>query len=80
MQCNEVNDAHCFSGMNSSPSNQTFSISFFLHYELSDLSQRNCDPRAQCPDMCTCKETVVRCSRKELNKVPEGIPLDTTEL
>ena len=46
----------------------------------TDLNQRNCDPRAQCPDACTCKETVVRCSRKDLKKIPEGIPLDTTEL
>lgn len=33
-----------------------------------------------CPTGCTCHETVVRCSNKNLKKFPTGIPAETTEL
>lgn len=45
-----------------------------------DLLNRNCDPRVQCPEKCTCTGTAVRCSRQDLKAIPHGIPLDTTEL
>uniref|UniRef100_A0A1I7VVW3 EGF-like domain-containing protein n=1 Tax=Loa loa TaxID=7209 RepID=A0A1I7VVW3_LOALO len=33
-----------------------------------------------CPTGCTCHETVVRCSNKNLKKFPADIPVETTEL
>ncbi|VDK74302.1 unnamed protein product, partial [Onchocerca ochengi] len=33
-----------------------------------------------CPNDCTCHETIVRCSNKNLKKFPAVIPTDTTEL
>ncbi|KAG9346148.1 hypothetical protein JZ751_007966 [Albula glossodonta] len=40
----------------------------------------SCVPRPQCPDECTCLETVVRCSNKHLRALPKGIPRNVTEL
>nr|XP_033797142.1 slit homolog 1 protein isoform X1 [Geotrypetes seraphini] len=42
-----------------------------------DLS---CVPRPQCPQECTCLDTVVRCSNKHLVSLPKGIPKNVTEL
>lgn len=47
---------------------------------VDDLIQRNCDPRVQCPEKCSCTGTIVRCSRQGLTEIPRGVPLDTTEL
>uniref|UniRef100_A0A914CNL9 Protein slit n=1 Tax=Acrobeloides nanus TaxID=290746 RepID=A0A914CNL9_9BILA len=33
-----------------------------------------------CPSGCTCQDTIVRCSNKNLKEFPLGIPPDTTEL
>ncbi|KAK6765982.1 hypothetical protein RB195_025724 [Necator americanus] len=33
-----------------------------------------------CPASCTCQDTIVRCSNKELTAFPSAIPVDTTEL
>ncbi|KAJ8264517.1 hypothetical protein GJAV_G00150220 [Gymnothorax javanicus] len=40
----------------------------------------SCVPRPQCPEECTCLETVVRCSNKHLRALPRGIPRNVTEL
>ncbi|KAG8135734.1 hypothetical protein E2320_008724, partial [Naja naja] len=39
-----------------------------------------CFPRPQCPQECTCLDTVVRCSNKHLKSLPKGIPKNVTEL
>ncbi|XP_027715682.1 slit homolog 1 protein [Vombatus ursinus] len=39
-----------------------------------------CLPRPQCPQECTCLDTVVRCSNKHLRVLPKGIPKNVTEL
>ncbi|XP_059586234.1 slit homolog 1 protein [Alligator mississippiensis] len=39
-----------------------------------------CIPRPQCPQECTCLDTVVRCSNKHLKALPRGIPKNVTEL
>ncbi|XP_010211760.1 PREDICTED: slit homolog 1 protein [Tinamus guttatus] len=39
-----------------------------------------CIPRPQCPQECTCLDTVVRCSNKHLKALPKGIPKNVTEL
>uniref|UniRef100_A0A8B9S595 Slit guidance ligand 1 n=1 Tax=Apteryx owenii TaxID=8824 RepID=A0A8B9S595_APTOW len=39
-----------------------------------------CVPRPQCPQECTCLDTVVRCSNKHLKALPKGIPKNVTEL
>ncbi|TKS72816.1 Slit -like protein 3 protein [Collichthys lucidus] len=39
-----------------------------------------CLPASGCPDVCTCSDTVVRCSNRGLHSLPKGIPKDTTEL
>ncbi|XP_044516143.1 slit homolog 1 protein [Gracilinanus agilis] len=39
-----------------------------------------CLPRPQCPQECTCLDTVVRCSNKHLRALPKGIPKNVTEL
>uniref|UniRef100_A0A670HVK4 Slit homolog 1 protein n=1 Tax=Podarcis muralis TaxID=64176 RepID=A0A670HVK4_PODMU len=43
-------------------------------------SQTSCFPRPQCPQECTCLDTVVRCSNKHLKSLPKGIPKNVTEL
>uniref|UniRef100_A0A8C3P2S5 Slit guidance ligand 1 n=1 Tax=Chrysemys picta bellii TaxID=8478 RepID=A0A8C3P2S5_CHRPI len=43
-------------------------------------SQTGCVPRPQCPQECTCLDTVVRCSNKHLKSLPKGIPKNVTEL
>ncbi|XP_075790597.1 LOW QUALITY PROTEIN: slit homolog 1 protein [Pelodiscus sinensis] len=39
-----------------------------------------CAPRPQCPQECSCLDTVVRCSNKHLSALPKGIPKNVTEL
>uniref|UniRef100_A0A8C8ES54 Slit homolog 3 (Drosophila) n=1 Tax=Oncorhynchus tshawytscha TaxID=74940 RepID=A0A8C8ES54_ONCTS len=39
-----------------------------------------CFPVSRCPELCTCSDTVVRCSNRGLRTLPKGIPKDTTEL
>uniref|UniRef100_A0A7N8X7A4 Slit homolog 3 (Drosophila) n=1 Tax=Mastacembelus armatus TaxID=205130 RepID=A0A7N8X7A4_9TELE len=39
-----------------------------------------CLPASGCPDVCTCSDSVVRCSDRGLHSLPKGIPKDTTEL
>uniref|UniRef100_A0A3Q3J1P2 Slit homolog 3 (Drosophila) n=1 Tax=Monopterus albus TaxID=43700 RepID=A0A3Q3J1P2_MONAL len=39
-----------------------------------------CLPASGCPDVCTCSDSVVRCSNRGLHSLPKGIPKDTTEL
>uniref|UniRef100_A0A8D3DSH0 Slit homolog 1b (Drosophila) n=1 Tax=Scophthalmus maximus TaxID=52904 RepID=A0A8D3DSH0_SCOMX len=34
-----------------------------------------CAPGPQCPNQCTCMDTVVRCSNKHLQGLPRGLPL-----
>uniref|UniRef100_A0A8C3QV31 Slit homolog 1 protein n=1 Tax=Cyanoderma ruficeps TaxID=181631 RepID=A0A8C3QV31_9PASS len=36
--------------------------------------ETSCIPRPQCPQECTCLDTVVRCSNKHLKALPKGIP------
>uniref|UniRef100_A0A8D3AFN6 Slit homolog 3 (Drosophila) n=1 Tax=Scophthalmus maximus TaxID=52904 RepID=A0A8D3AFN6_SCOMX len=38
-----------------------------------------CLPASGCPDVCTCSDSVVRCSNRGLHSLPKGIPKDTTE-
>uniref|UniRef100_A0A8C5MI53 Slit homolog 1 protein n=1 Tax=Leptobrachium leishanense TaxID=445787 RepID=A0A8C5MI53_9ANUR len=40
----------------------------------------SCAPQPQCPQECTCLDTVVRCSNKHLLSLPKGIPKNVTEL
>ncbi|XP_067272516.1 slit homolog 1b isoform X2 [Pseudorasbora parva] len=40
----------------------------------------SCVPKPECPEECTCVETVVRCSNKHLMALPRGIPHNVTEL
>ncbi|XP_030638748.1 slit homolog 1b [Chanos chanos] len=40
----------------------------------------NCMLQPQCPQECTCLDTVVRCSNKHLNSLPRSIPRNVTEL
>ncbi|XP_066478770.1 slit homolog 1 protein [Tiliqua scincoides] len=42
--------------------------------------ETSCFPRPQCPQECTCLDTVVRCSNKHLKSLPKGIPKNVTEL
>ncbi|NXE58698.1 SLIT1 protein, partial [Calcarius ornatus] len=42
--------------------------------------ETTCIPRPQCPQECTCLDTVVRCSNKHLKALPKGIPKNVTEL
>ncbi|NXJ32290.1 SLIT1 protein, partial [Ciconia maguari] len=42
--------------------------------------ETSCIPRPQCPQECTCLDTVVRCSNKHLKTLPKGIPKNVTEL
>ncbi|XP_038266910.1 slit homolog 1 protein isoform X2 [Dermochelys coriacea] len=42
--------------------------------------ETGCVPRPQCPQECTCLDTVVRCSNKHLKSLPMGIPKNVTEL
>lgn len=44
------------------------------------LEEMSCVPRPQCPQECTCLDTVVRCSNKHLLALPKGIPKNVTEL
>ncbi|XP_051979759.1 slit homolog 1 protein-like isoform X2 [Xyrauchen texanus] len=39
-----------------------------------------CVPKPECPEECTCLDTVVRCSNKHLFSLPQGIPHNVTEL
>ncbi|XP_051942227.1 slit homolog 3 protein isoform X1 [Hippocampus zosterae] len=39
-----------------------------------------CLPASGCPDVCTCSDSVVRCSNRGLHSLPKGIPKDATEL
>uniref|UniRef100_A0A8D3D814 Slit homolog 1b (Drosophila) n=1 Tax=Scophthalmus maximus TaxID=52904 RepID=A0A8D3D814_SCOMX len=39
-----------------------------------------CAPGPQCPNQCTCMDTVVRCSNKHLQGLPRGLPRNVTEL
>ncbi|KAL0177113.1 hypothetical protein M9458_026007, partial [Cirrhinus mrigala] len=45
-----------------------------------DQDEASCTPPVQCPNECTCLETVVRCSNKHLRVLPKGIPRNVTEL
>ncbi|NP_001030147.1 slit homolog 1b precursor [Danio rerio] len=40
----------------------------------------SCIPKPQCPEQCTCVDSVVRCSNKHLSALPRGVPLNVTEL
>uniref|UniRef100_A0A3B4YZ18 Slit guidance ligand 1 n=1 Tax=Seriola lalandi dorsalis TaxID=1841481 RepID=A0A3B4YZ18_SERLL len=40
----------------------------------------SCAPGPQCPNQCTCMDTVVRCSNKHLQALPRGLPRNVTEL
>uniref|UniRef100_A0A8D0H6Q3 Slit homolog 1 protein n=1 Tax=Sphenodon punctatus TaxID=8508 RepID=A0A8D0H6Q3_SPHPU len=42
--------------------------------------ESGCIPRPQCPQECTCLDTIVRCSNKHLKSLPRGIPKNVTEL
>uniref|UniRef100_A0A8C8EEF8 Slit homolog 1 protein n=1 Tax=Otus sunia TaxID=257818 RepID=A0A8C8EEF8_9STRI len=42
-------------------------------------SRTSCIPRPQCPQECTCLDTVVRCSNKHLKALPKGIPKNVGE-
>ncbi|XP_074855427.1 slit homolog 1 protein isoform X3 [Carettochelys insculpta] len=42
--------------------------------------ETGCVPRPQCPQECTCLDTVVRCSNRHLRSLPKGIPKNVTEL
>ncbi|XP_050396315.1 slit homolog 2 protein [Patella vulgata] len=67
--CEENNDVGCNVG-----------IPGCCHDSNMITEENSCDPRAYCPPKCSCKGTVVRCSRQELTEIPKYIPLDTTEL
>ncbi|XP_077083125.1 slit homolog 1b isoform X2 [Siphateles boraxobius] len=41
---------------------------------------RSCVPKPECPEECTCLESVVRCSNKHLLGLPRGVPHNVTEL
>ncbi|XP_056614638.1 slit homolog 1b isoform X1 [Triplophysa dalaica] len=40
----------------------------------------SCVPKPECPEECTCLDTVVRCSNKHLFGLPRGVPHNVTEL
>ncbi|KAM9792195.1 LOW QUALITY PROTEIN: slit homolog 1 protein-like [Neosynchiropus ocellatus] len=40
----------------------------------------SCSAGPQCPGQCTCMDTVVRCSNKQLARLPRGLPRNVTEL
>uniref|UniRef100_A0A8C8VEF8 Slit homolog 1 protein n=1 Tax=Pelusios castaneus TaxID=367368 RepID=A0A8C8VEF8_9SAUR len=42
--------------------------------------EAGCVPRPQCPQECSCLDTVIRCSNKHLKALPKGIPKNVTEL
>ncbi|KAK2109361.1 Slit 1 protein [Saguinus oedipus] len=42
--------------------------------------ERGCLPCPQCPQECTCLDTVVQCSNKHLQALPRGVPKNVTEL
>uniref|UniRef100_A0A8C4QPU1 Slit homolog 2 (Drosophila) n=1 Tax=Eptatretus burgeri TaxID=7764 RepID=A0A8C4QPU1_EPTBU len=42
--------------------------------------ENSCAPVVRCPSECTCIDTVVRCSNRNLLFLPKGIPHDVTEL
>uniref|UniRef100_A0A663MDU6 Slit homolog 1 protein n=1 Tax=Athene cunicularia TaxID=194338 RepID=A0A663MDU6_ATHCN len=42
--------------------------------EEGNSRETSCIPRPQCPQECTCLDTVVRCSNKHLKALPKGIP------
>uniref|UniRef100_A0A665UJM7 Slit homolog 1 protein n=1 Tax=Echeneis naucrates TaxID=173247 RepID=A0A665UJM7_ECHNA len=44
------------------------------------LEDSSCGPGPQCPNQCTCMDTVVRCSNKHLQALPRGLPRNVTEL
>ncbi|AWP05133.1 putative slit -like 1 protein-like [Scophthalmus maximus] len=46
----------------------------------SVLDDNRCAPGPQCPNQCTCMDTVVRCSNKHLQGLPRGLPRNVTEL
>ncbi|KAG7235919.1 hypothetical protein INR49_001885 [Caranx melampygus] len=46
----------------------------------SVLDDSSCSPGPQCPNQCTCMDTVVRCSNKHLQALPRGLPRNVTEL
>ncbi|XP_023255154.1 slit homolog 1 protein-like [Seriola lalandi dorsalis] len=46
----------------------------------SVLDDSSCAPGPQCPNQCTCMDTVVRCSNKHLQALPRGLPRNVTEL
>ncbi|XP_071360831.1 slit homolog 1b [Trachinotus anak] len=46
----------------------------------SVLEDSSCAPGPQCPNQCTCMDTVVRCSNKHLQALPRGLPRNVTEL
>lgn len=55
---------------------------FCLFHTLSAITEddTSCVPKPECPEECTCLETVVRCSNKHLFGLPRGIPHNVTEL
>ncbi|KIH66043.1 EGF-like domain protein [Ancylostoma duodenale] len=47
----------------------------------SDVVESACAGNGDyCPAGCTCQDTIVRCSNKDLTAFPSAIPVDTTEL
>ncbi|KAI6225331.1 Slit-like protein 2 protein [Aphelenchoides fujianensis] len=47
----------------------------------NDNEEQMCSENGNyCPSSCTCEETIVRCSNRELAHFPHGIPIETTEL
>ncbi|TNN69370.1 Slit 2 protein [Liparis tanakae] len=43
-------------------------------------NDNSCSPVLRCPAECSCLDTVVRCSNKGLTTLPNGLPIESTEL
>lgn len=56
------------------------SVTLWLSVPGAGQEETSCVPRPQCPQECTCLDTVVRCSNKHLKVLPKGIPKNVTEL
>lgn len=55
-------------------------VTLWLSVPGAGQEETSCIPRPQCPQECTCLDTVVRCSNKHLKALPKGIPKNVTEL
>lgn len=55
-------------------------LTLWLFVPGAGQEETSCIPRPQCPQECTCLDTVVRCSNKHLKALPRGIPKNVTEL